>query len=270
MISIKIYDYSDYKSYLRDGVANSEESWGAMTKLAKAAGCQRPYLSRVLNGKSHLSSSQLFGIARFWKLSEEETEYLLGLLEIERSVLLSYKEYWLRKLHEKRKENESLAKKVNRQVISDSSENDLVYYSSWYWTAIHILTSIPQFQTEKSIAEKLSLPIAQVRTVLQTLESWGAVRREEGLWKFGSREQHVSKRSPLAAFHHSNWRNQAILDAQKQTTGGVHFTVVQSLSKRDYEKIKSLVLETIQAISTIAGPSAEEKLMCFTCDFFEV
>jgi hypothetical protein len=49
----------------------------------------------------------------------------------------------------------------------------------------------------------------------------------------------------------------------------VHYTVVQSLSKVDFERVKQRLLELIQETARISGPSKEEKLMCLACDFFE-
>lgn len=59
------------------------------------------------------------------------------------------------------------------------------------------------------------------------------------------------------------------MDAQKQVPESVHFTVVQSVSEKDFEKIRALVLDAIRGVAKVAGPSPEEKLFAFTCDFFE-
>jgi uncharacterized protein (TIGR02147 family) len=269
MDPISIYAFSNYKAFLKAHISEGQGNWGIMTRLAKAAGCQRPYLSRVLSEEAHLTPAQAYGLSRYWKLSEDETEYFLGLLEYERAGSAEYREFWARKNADSKRRHENLSKLVER-AAAPNDEKDLIYYSAWYWTAIHILVSIPTCQTEKAIADKLSLPLTQVRSVLETLELWGSVRNEKGQWKFGAREQHISKSSPLSVFHHTNWRQQAILNAQRQDPNSVHFTVVQSLSRDDFNRIKELILDCIQNASAIAGPSAEEKLMCFTCDFFEL
>jgi uncharacterized protein (TIGR02147 family) len=268
MPEISVFAFSAYKPFFKAYLRAQKDNWGIMTKLAKAAGCQRPYLSKVLSGEAHLMPAQAYGLCRFWKFSGEETEYFLGLLEIERAGSSDYREYWIRKTLETKNRHENISKVVERNAAA-GDEKDLLYYSSWYWTAIHILVSIPEYQTERAISERLALPIPQVRSVLETLEKWGCVRREKSFWKFGSREQHISKDSPLAVFHHSNWRQQAIANAQRRDPSSVHFTVVQSLSKHDYDRVKELVLDCIHKVSEVAGPSQEEKLMCFSCDFFE-
>lgn len=263
-----VFAFSAYKKFIQSRVESDPNRWGLLTKLSEAAGCQRPYLSRVLSQEAHLTPAQIFGIARFWKLSEDETEFLLGLLEIERAGSSAYRDYWKKKNAELKRRQENLARVVDREsAIND--EKNLIYYSSWSWTAVHILTSVPEFRTEKAIAERLSLPAHQVRSILMTLESWGAVKKTGHRWEYGAREQHISKNSPLAVFHHTNWRQKAMVDAQQMNPESVHYSVVQSLSRDDFEHIKSLVLDLIKKSSSIAGPSAPERLMAFTCDFFE-
>jgi len=268
MKPLSLFAFESYKEYLRARISAEEYHWGLMTKLATAAGCQRPYLSRVLTGEPHLTPAQAFGLTRFWRLSEEEKEYFLGLLEIERAGSAEYREYWKRKTLDAKKRHENLSTLVSRKSAG-SSEQDLTYYSAWYWTAIHILVSIPGFRTERSIAEKLNLPLTQVKLILQELESWGAVRKESNQWTFAAKEQHISKNSPLSVFHHMNWRQVAMTDAQRRMPDSIHYTVVQSLSVTDFERIKQMILDLIQKAAEIARPSQEEKLMCFTCDFFE-
>jgi uncharacterized protein (TIGR02147 family) len=264
---MSVYAFSSYKAFLKAQIASQDE-WGTLTRLARAAGCQRPYLSRVLSQEAHLTPAQAYALARFWKLDSDATEYFLGLLEMERAGSPEYRDYWGRKNAELKRKHENLSRVVER-TVAPSDERDLIYYSGWQWTAVHILTSIPDFQTEKAISEKLSLPITQVRQILQTLEKWGSVRHEKGRWKFGAREQHISKDSPLSVFHHANWRQQAMSNAQRNDPGSVHYTVVQSLSRADFDRVKEVVLDAIRRSAEIAGPSSEEKLMCFACDFFE-
>jgi len=263
-----VFAFKNYKSYIQSRIANDPNNWGVMTKLAKAAGCQRPYLSRVLSSEAHLTPAQAFGLSKFWGLTENESEYFLALLELERAGSPEYQEYWKRKLADAKKRHENISKLVNRASAAENAR-DLHYYSAWYWTAIHILVSIPKFQSEAKIAEKLNLSILQVRSVLLELESWGAVRREGTKWLFHAREQHIPKDSPLVSFHHQNWRQQAVISSQLRKPESIHYTVVQSVSFADYERIKQVILEMIQNTTAIAGPSKEEQLMCMTCDFFE-
>jgi uncharacterized protein (TIGR02147 family) len=267
MTPISVFAHRDYRSFLRTLIKAQPESWGLIAKMAKAAQCQRPYLSKVLKDEAQLTPSQAYGLARFWRLNSTETEYFLSLLEEERAGSLEYREYIQRKASTLKKEQEDLAKRVNRKSATIESEQ-MNYYSAWYWTAIHILVSIPEYQTVGAICQRLSVSSHLVENVLKRLEQDGFVRNRSGKWQFQAHESHVSKTSPLVVFHHSNWRQRAILDAQDPGNDSIHFTVVQSVSRDDYEQIKQLVLDFIERSARIAGPSKEEEMMCLSCDLF--
>lgn len=263
-----IYTFKTYRSYLKYRIKEGDIGWGALTRLAKAAGCHRPYLSKVLAEDSHLTSSQLYSLARYWNLNEAHTEYLMRMLEIEKASHADYRDYLIQKNQELKRRQESLAQIVARNSNAPDAK-DTLYYSSWIWSMIHVLTSIPQFQTAKAISERLSLPLMQVESVLSTLQSWGSVSNEKGTWKFAANEHHISKHSPLSTFHHSNWRQLSMLSSQKQLPESLHFTVVQSVSHKDFERIREMILELIGNVSSIARPSPSEKVYAFNCDFFE-
>lgn len=269
MLEVSVFAFRDYVSFIRRRIASEESNWGLVTKLSKAAGCQRPYLSKVLAGEAHLSASQAYGIARFWRLTEGETEYFIGLLEMARAGSKEYREFLSRKNQDLKTRNEELSKVVERPTALPT-EKDLFYYSSWQMSAIHILASIPTFQTSTAIASRLGLPESQVKQSLAQLQAFGFVEHANGKWKFRALEQHIPKSSPLSVFHHSNWRQKAVMDSQDPAGSGVHYTVVQSLSVKDFERLRESTLRHIREFQAVAGPSKEEELVCFTCDYFRV
>jgi uncharacterized protein (TIGR02147 family) len=268
MKKTSVFTHKSYRDYLKIKAEEADSNWGALTRLAKAAGCHRPYLSKVLAEEAHLTSSQLYALAKYWNLTEAQTEYLMRLLEIEKASRAEYREYLVQKNTELKRREENLSQVVSRRT-SDLNVKDTLYYSSWIWSMVHVLTSVPQFQTPKAISERLSIPIVQIESILSSLESWGSVRQDKGRWKFAADEHHISKQSPLSTFHHSNWRAQAVLNSQRQLPDSLHFTVVQSVSSDDFERLREMVLEFLRAIAKVAGPSREEKVYALNCDFFE-
>jgi uncharacterized protein (TIGR02147 family) len=242
---------------------------GVISELALAAKCQRSYLSLVIHGSVHLTPDHAFGLCDYWNLSEPETECFMTLLELARSGSAAYRKHLESKLRAQKRENEDVAKKLNRpRLVAEEKEN--TYYSAWFWSAIHILVSIPEYQTVSAISERLQLPRSVVQETLKVLEGYKLIRADGGRWKFGSSELHLPKGSQLAILHHSNWRQRGLLDAQLRTENSVHFTVVQSLSHNVYEKIRSSLLRFIADSSRLAGPSKEEELVCMSYDLFRV
>ncbi|MFZ3228773.1 MAG: TIGR02147 family protein [Pseudobdellovibrio sp.] len=264
-----IYSFDDYKTYLKATLEQAEASWGAISRMADAAGCQRSYLSRCLNAEIHLTLDHAYSIAQFLKLSESEEDYFMNLVEKDRAATATYRQKIIQKLNKIKQEQEDLERIAKRPRIA-LGEKEVFYYSSWLATALHIIVSIPKFQNVKSIAEHLQIDSNSVEMCLTQLEEMGLVKKDQKKWTFNSSELHVPKNSPLVHMHHNNWRQKAILDSQKANPESIHYTVVQSLDKKAYDEIKARTLKMISEITKIAGPSPSEELICFTCDFFKV
>lgn len=264
-----VFTFKDYKTFLKACIREGQPKWGYVSKMADMAGCQRSYLSRVLNSEVHLTPDHLYNIGRFLALNDSESEYLLNLLESERASLPEYRSRIDKKLAKLKIDHENLQNKVKRPA-APFSEREFIYYSDWIFSALHIIVSIPQFQTSRAIAEHLHLPVKDVEARLQILKQWNLVKYENRKWLFGGSELHVQKNSPLVSLHHNNWRQRAVLKAQSPNEKNVHFTVVQSVDAQAWDKIRSKLIKFIEEASHIANPAKEEKLICLTCDCFEV
>ncbi len=264
-----IFEFDTYIEFLKAKMKENSENWGLITKMAAAAGCQRSQLSRAVNEQVLLTLEQADGLCDFWNLSEIESDYFILLVELARAGSKRLKQRFLRKLKKIRNEQEDLSQRLNQASLG-ANEKEVVYYSAWYWSAIHILVSIPQFRTTTAIAARLSLPISLVQYCLENLERFELISKEGAGWSFSSQTIHLPRRSPLIGIHHNNWRSRAMLASQNPLDDGIHYTVVQSVSMADYEKIKHQLLATIDEYTKIAGPSREEELICFSCDTFRV
>ena len=263
-----IYKESDYRKFLRARLAvGKEEGWGSITKWAKAIACQHSHASRVLSGDKDLSPEQAIATADFLKLTEAEADYFLLLVETARAGSRRYRDLIQKKMREAQREN--LARQLETNRV-DPGVRENTYYSGWWWSAIHILVSIPAFQTSEKIAERLRLPLEGVKTWLKRLEEFGLIRQEKGRWVFDSASMHLPLTSPLATTHHQNWRTRAVVDSQNPDSDGLHYTIVQSISGSDYERFKAQLYAVIEDYQRLAGPSRPEELISFSCDFFRV
>lgn len=130
------------------------------------------------------------------------------------------------------------------------------------------MTCIPEYQSIPSIAHRLCTPVNVIEGVLQNLQNLGLVELKDDRWVYRGGEFHVPKNSPLVVFHHQNWRQRAVLDAQDFESAGVHFTGVFTLSHEDQVKLKELLVDFIGRANSLAVKSAPHELAVFTCDFF--
>lgn len=267
--NIDIYQFQDYRSFIKTWVKVQKNSWGLWARLSKAANCQPAYFTQAMKGSVQLTQEHILNLSEYLKLNQQETEYFLLLLEYQRAGTKNLSSFYLKKISYLQKEKQDLSNRLNRKNVEIQLDANL-YYSAWYWSAIHIMTTIPEFQTTNAIAERLCIPVETTMRCLQSLKEQGLIVQESNRWKWVSGDIHIPKKSPLIGMHHKNWRDKAVQDSLEPNTDGIHFTTVSSISKKDFELIKKRIFDLIDEAAKITGPSQEEELICFTCDIFKV
>lgn len=266
---VSVYNFDDYRKYIEAVVKDLKNPWGIWSQIAKAAGCQSTYLTQAMKGRAELTADHAIGIADFFELTHEETQFFILILDYERAATKKLKDFLYDKIRKTRKDQEDLAKRINSPRL-DVGEKEALYYSSWYWSAIHVLVSVPAFRTTHKISERLCLPLEQTRFALAQLKNFGLVKQERDHWVLGTGDIHIPKNSPLIGMHHQNWRTRAIQDSTNPLSDGLHFTGVHSMSASDAAKIKTLFLDLIDKNKKIIAPSPEEDVFCINIDFFNV
>ena len=241
---------------------------GQISRAAEALKCQPSFLSRVMSAEIHLTLDHAFLLTKFLKLDSDESEYFRALVEHERASDPLYKDSLAAKLAELKKRFESLQRRTQKENFSVAHQEG-VYFSSWIWSALHFLTSIPEFQSAKAIASRLGLREEVVQTYLKQLESFGLVRQNKSKWEYAGGQFHLPKNSPFVVLHHQNWRSRAVLDAQNFDAESVHYTSVLTLSKADAERLKVLLLGFISESEKVARPSPPEESLVLNCDLFK-
>jgi uncharacterized protein (TIGR02147 family) len=267
----EIYNYRDYKTYLRDRIdASPSGGRGIRSALSTAIGCQIAYVSRVLNGDAHFSLEQADSLNRFLSHLEEEGHFFILLVEFARAgtqTLRSYFERQIERILEKR-----LVLHERLDVKKSLSKDDqFIYYNAWYYSAIHIILTIPEFQrSPEKIARHLGLTPEKVTEVFDFLISVGLVVREKGKYLPGLARIHLSTHSLMYSKHHTNWRIKAIESLNRSPDADLHYSSVVSLSESDVGKLKSMTIEFIQNAKNLIKDSPEESLHSFSTDFFRI
>ncbi len=146
----------------------------------------------------------------------------------------------------------------------------MTYYSSWIYSAIHILVLIPEMNSAQVIAEKLSLPISKVQEVLEFLLLNGLIQYKDNLFKSGKARIHLGRQSPMISIHHTNWRMRAINAFDKNSKQDLFFSGPICISRKDAEKIRSTLLNLNDEVEPIIQQSKDEVVYCLFYDFFEI
>lgn len=265
-----VFEFKDYKKYLNDFIFQApNKGWGLKRKFAEAAQCQVAYVSHVLTGRHDFSLEQLDAIAHFIGLSKDEAEFLLLLLQWERAGTQSLKKYFSQQIEHKKEKYFQLK---DRMKIKErlSREDQMIYYSKWYYSAIHMALTIPEVQTAEKISSYLNLPLSLVRDVLDFLSSAQLIQKTNEKYSTTGRFLHLEKDSPLISQHHTNWRMRAIESLNLEKNQDLHFSSCFTISESDLEKLRLMAAQFIETSADLIKPSKEEKLVAISFDVFEV
>jgi uncharacterized protein (TIGR02147 family) len=262
------FDYTSYKAFLIDLIDLHGNVRGYQGRLSEAAGCQPSYLSQALKGKQELSADHAFGIATHIGLSVGERNYFLTLTYLSKARGPKLRAYYENELHKLKAQQASLKTRLENE--RPKSEIEALYYSSWEWIAVHMLTSARDFQTPSSIGLRLGLPLERVEEVLGVLVELDLVSFSGGRYEYKKGTFHLPDDSPMIQTHHLQWRHKAMGDLLRRSSDSLHYSSAFTMSAEDYKRLKSSVLSMIEKGREIIGPSDAEELYSFSCDLFKV
>lgn len=262
-----IFLFKDYKNFLSDNVKKNSGRAGYKSRLAAAAGCQRSYLSQVLNSHVHLTVDHAACLADFWDFNEEEAEYFLDLVLLARAGSVALKRSVQARIDRAYKKRQKVEGRVGT-AYEPPIQHQAGFYSKWYVSAVYML--VGQGLDAGAVCQRLNLSEKTVLSALDTLESMELVRQDGKAWKKTQHDIYL-KDSVMKPPYLVAWRNVASLRVQDEAEGAVHYTNLFSLSGEDLAQIRELFLQVIERSREIAIPSPrEEELVCVNVDIFQI
>lgn len=267
MVSTLLLSSPDYKSFLKRVADQQSHVKAIHSKMAEAAGCQKSYLSKVLNGEAHLLPDHAYGIAEYLHMSEPETDYFLELVQLDRAGSPKLRERQKKKLEKLKEQMENLHQRFRSESLSEEEEQK-IYYSSWVYSAVHIACGIENLRSAKALAARFHLETKHVEAILADLARMKLVEEAGGSWRRSSKYLHVPFGSPMNSVNHANWSIKALQDIQLEKAESLHYTAVYSLEKKDAEQIKLMLIQAIERSREVVKPSRDEELVCLRVDLF--
>lgn len=261
-----VFRYNTYKDFLRAYIdANPQK--GVISQVASLCGCDRTYLSQVLNGKAELTPDHLVQFSDSIGLSEEEAQYLMMVLLRDRSGSATSRKSLDTKIEKLKSKALAVSQIVKREKTKEISEAQRTqYYSTWQYGAIHILTSIPALQTAQAISDKMQLPQNTTIRLLKDLIEMGAVRKEKDRYIHAGGDVYLTRDNPQLHAHHLSWRMKAV--ERTMFPDEIHYTNIYSISQKDVEKIRHQILQLIEEQRKIVRDSGTDVAGVFCLDFF--
>ncbi len=265
-----IFEFSDYKAYLETVEAHRKAyERGFRSRLADFLGCKSGYISHVLNGDADFSLEQALKVAKFLHLKSKEQKYMLLLVEFARAGDHELKAHFENELRALKEEYLNIKEHVGDSHILDEA-NQSIYYSSWHYLAVHVLSSLPEYNDAKSISNALKIPEDVVGRVLLFLINSNIITDTKGKLKPGLTQVHLNRESPLIRQHHTNWRISAIQSLMNDNKTDLHYSTVSTLSLSDADALRSDMVKLIEHYVATIVPSKEETMFGFNLDFYSL
>jgi uncharacterized protein (TIGR02147 family) len=269
MSQTSIFDFSEYKSYLKQQAAIRDRSArGFRSQWAAAIRVQSAFISQVLRGTAHLSLEQAEATSIFLDHDVAESEYFLWMVQANRAGTASLSKFFEKKMKEMLRARRQIQERIQIQE-GLSLEQQARYYSSWVYAAAHVLATIPKFQAPSAMQVRLGVSRSHLLKVTRDLVSWGILKNMGDRLVPGKKQIHLGADSPLLSKHQQNWRLRAVnqIDAKTEEEA-VCFSGIVSVSLKDAERIRERLRREIEELMKIVAPSPEEELFAINIDFF--
>ncbi len=267
-----IFSYKSYKNYLNEYIHSQVKGGrGLRMALAKHISVPLSHISQVLNGNSQLSMEQAEGTNEYLGHTNEESQFFLLLVQLERAGTKALKIRLKQHIDQVLERRLILKDRLGvKQTLT--REDQAIFYSSWLYGAIHVMLTIPELQYKEALSEYLGISLKRTAEILEFLVSIGlAIQSENNRFLVGTTRIHLSSDSPMISKFHTNWRMLAIRSLEKENLNNdLHYSSVITISNEDFIKIKSMLVTCIEEVKMIIKDSQAEGVHSFNLDFFKI
>lgn len=175
-----VYDYLDYRAFLRDlfEYNKAENKNFSYRYFSRDAGFASPnFLKLVIDGQRNLTNTSIAKIAKGFRLRKQEREFFENLVFMGQASAHDEKNHYYRKMLSVRSYTDS-------HRLEKASYD---YFSRWYYPAIReIITFDDRRHTPKQIADRLNPKITpkEAEKALELLLGLGLIKKDStGRWE---------------------------------------------------------------------------------------
>lgn len=264
-----IFNFQDYRSFLKNYLKELPKSHGVLKTWAAHLNVHSTLVSQVMMGQREFTEEQALELCDFIGLGSLEKDYLLELLRLERAGTNNLKKYHQTKLKELEKKALKLSERIETERKLTEQESS-IFYSSWIYSAIRLSCSLESGLTIDEISEKLSVPRSQILSAIEFLRSSGFVKQNGARFEIGTQYTHLGKGSPYLNRHHANWRIKALQKIDHLTDQELMYTAPFSISEKDFNVLREQMVAVIQDFLKTVKASEGETVACLNLDLFKV
>lgn len=267
---MQIFEFNDYKEFvLAELKLRPKGGRGEFMKISKALGVHTTMVTHILRGDHHPSPEQALALAEYLGLNPLETDYFMALINMARASDGRSRQYYREKVRDYKDKSLALTHRLEFKNKLDESDQ-AIFYSSWVYSAVRLLTAIPQYGSAQAIAEELSLSRQKVNNVLDFLVSRNLVSRQNDRFRYHELSTYVDRDSPFASKHNLNWRLKIFERLDQVARNEMVYTNPIVIAESDFERVTELVVKFIDEFRKLADPSPSEILCCLNVDWLKL
>ena len=265
----KFFSYSNYKNLIIELIeSRPKKGRGQYKKIAEFFNISSVAISQVFKGEKDLTVEQGFKLCHFFGFNELETEYFLLLVQIARAGSFEYREKLEKDLLTVRARSSDVAERVRpNQKLTQKMQSE--FYSSWIYSAIRLSTDLEKIKSIEDIVSHFGIGHQTATEIINFLLDSGLCKLDGSELTIGPSKTHVRSNSPFVKRHHLNWRMKAIAHIDSVDKKDLHYTGPMTLSYQSFERIREILLKTIEETTQVVVDSDSEKLACLNIDWFK-
>jgi uncharacterized protein (TIGR02147 family) len=266
---VSIYQFDSYKTYFNSWVEQQpKKGHGEYRRLSIALNVSTTMVSQIFNSEKDLSLEMACEMAEYLLLNDEEADYFLLLVEYSKAGSAKLRSRLQKQIKDRQEKAKKLENRLKNVTVLDIHAKQ-IYYSSWLYPAIRLLTDIPEVNTAEQISQRLSVPKNQVLKALDYLIKNQIVVQKSGKLSMGPAHTYLAPEDPLANRHMQNWRQLAFQKMNFSNDENFFYTGQYALSKEVAIEIRKQLPDFIEAILKKVKPSKSETVQCLNIDYFE-
>ncbi len=265
-----IFEHDNYKEFVLAELAlRPKAGRGEFLRIAKALNIHTTMVTHIFRGDSELGLEQALSLAEYFGLSELETEYLVALVHLARASDERSKRFCKKRTKALKEKSTNLSSRF--QIKNTLDEKDqAIFYSSWSYAAIRLMTAIPGMDQASEIARALNLTLTQVNSALEFLVSRGLVHKKDGRLSYGELDTYARRDSQFSSRHSLNWHLKVIERLENISSSEMAFSSAVVVSESAFEQISEMIVKFIDDFRKTSAPSESELLCCLNIDWIKL
>ena len=265
-----VFEFSDYRKFLLKFILDQPRAGhGFRAKMASHLNCKTSFISQVLGGNVNFSVEQAFTLLSLLNLGAVEGKYFLVLVQIARAGKKDLRDFFRKEAEGLKNEALRLKNRITEKSLR-SKEDEFKYFSSAEYGYLHILSTIPEYQSRDALLKKSKMSPERFDQVLSYLLDLGCVAYQKGRYVSGPMRLHVADDAAIIATHHTNWRIQAIKACQSSEPEDFHYSSVLSISREDFASLRAKMVRHIEEYRKVVNDSGCEAPFSLCLDFYEL